>query len=158
MAMKLLWVCNMLPGDIREKVTGKTGSVFWVDHVLSDIRQKQIPLRILCRGGNARGELDNFCSYALFPQLPPQEYSSSQEEQFLQELKDYQPDVIHIWGSEYGHTWQWSMRQRKRECSTEQLSASRDSATFMNGTIAKVYRKGLLPDTPSGTLCEGITS
>lgn len=102
--MKLLWVCNMIPGEVQGKIYGKAGSGFWVDHVLSDIRERKIPLHILCRGGDARGELDEFCSFALFPAQLPQIYSEDLENFFLKELKSYCPDVIHIWGSEYGHT------------------------------------------------------
>ena len=102
--MKLLWVCNMIPGEVHGKIYGKAGSGFWVDHVLSDIRERKIPLHILCRGGDARGELDEFCSFALFPAQLPQIYSEDLENFFLKELKSYCPDVIHIWGSEYGHT------------------------------------------------------
>ena len=102
--MKLLWVCNMVPGDVRAKISGGSGSAYWIDHVLSDVRRRQIPLHILCRGGEARGALDNTCSFCLFPELPPQEYSVSLENLFLKELQTFQPDVIHIWGSEYGHT------------------------------------------------------
>lgn len=102
--MKLLWVCNMIPGEVQGKITGKPGSGFWIDHVLSDIRQRKIPLHILCRGGEDRGSLDECCSYALFPAYPPQKYFPELEETFLKELQTYQPDVIHIWGSEYSHT------------------------------------------------------
>ena len=102
--MKLLWVCNMVPGEIRAKVSGGSGSAYWVDHVLSGIRERKIPLRILCRGGEARGQLDESCSYVLFPALPPRQYSAQVESLFLQELRDFRPDVIHIWGTEYSHT------------------------------------------------------
>lgn len=102
--MKLLWVCNMVPGEVQEKITGKPGSGLWVDHVLSDIRNRKIPLHILCRGGDARGNLDEWCSYAQFPAYPPQQYHAELEAAFLRELQEYQPNVIHIWGSEYSHT------------------------------------------------------
>lgn len=102
--MKLLWVCNMVPGEVRAKVSGESGSAYWVDHVLSGVRERNIPLRILCRGGDARGQLDEHCSYVLFPEILPQQYSAELEAMFLQELEQFQPDVIHIWGSEYSHT------------------------------------------------------
>ena len=102
--MKLLWVCNMVPGEVRAKISGAGGSGFWIDHVLSGMRQRKIPMHILCRGGDARGQLDEQCSYALFPEVPPQQYSARLEATFLQELQQFQPDVIHIWGSEYSHT------------------------------------------------------
>lgn len=102
--MKLLWVCNMIPGEVRLMVSGEAGSAYWVDHVLSGVRERKIQLRILCRGGDTRGQLDDQCSYVLFPQLPPQQYSAALEATFFQELEQFQPDVIHIWGSEYSHT------------------------------------------------------
>ena len=102
--MKLLWVCNMIPGEVQGKIYGKAGSGFWVDHVLSGIRKEKISLHMLCRGGDARGQLDETCSYALFPAHPPHQYSQELEDFFLKELKYCQPDVIHIWGSEYSHT------------------------------------------------------
>ena len=102
--MKLLWICNMVPGEVRAKVSGENGSAYWIDHVLSDIRKRQIPLHILCRGGEASGVLDDTCSFRLFPELPPQQYSTPLENLFLKELQAFQPDVIHIWGSEYAHT------------------------------------------------------
>lgn len=102
--MKLLWVCNMVPGKIQEKIYGKGGSGLWVDHVLADVRKLQIPLRVLCRGGEARGALDENCSFTLFPQVPAHQYSDQVEELFFRELQEYRPDVIHIWGSEYSHT------------------------------------------------------
>lgn len=102
--MKVLWVCNTVPGDVQRAVSGKAGSAFWIDHVLSDVRQQGLTLHVLCRGGEARGQLDERCSYALFPAVPPQQYSGQLETMFLQELKAFRPDVIHIWGSEYSHT------------------------------------------------------
>lgn len=102
--MKLLWVCNAVPAQVRFHISGRSGSAFWIDHVLSDIREKKIALRILCRGGEGRGALDENCSYVLFPELPPHQYSEAVEALFLKEIREYEPDVIHIWGSEYSHT------------------------------------------------------
>lgn len=102
--MKLLWVCNTVPGEVQTKISGGIGSAYWIDHVLSDVRKRQIPLHILCRGGEGKGVLDENCSFCLFPQLPPQQYSNQLEDLFFKELQDFQPDVIHIWGSEYAHT------------------------------------------------------
>lgn len=102
--MKLLWVCNQIPGQVRKHLSGESGSALWVDRVFDGIRERKIPLHVLCRGGNARGQLDASCSYALFPEMLPQQYSQAVEDQFLRELQQYQPDVIHIWGTEYSHT------------------------------------------------------
>lgn len=102
--MKLMWVCNQIPGEVSMALCGEGGSALWVDHVLSDIRNQDISLHILCRGGEGRGQLDEACSFSLFPGVLPQEYAPRVEAQFLQELQQFQPDVIHIWGTEYSHT------------------------------------------------------
>lgn len=101
--MKLLWLCNMAPGIAREKM-GAGG--LWIDHVLSDLRQRSdITIRILFPGNDGRqGSFDERCSCRAFSFGLPYEYKPEQEELFQQELKSFQPDVIHIWGTEYAHT------------------------------------------------------
>lgn len=102
--MKLLWLCNVVPGDVQKKNSGNKSGGLWVDHVLSDLRQKDITIRILCPGNKEPGSLDDRCSYAFFQEGLPYVYLTELEEQFRKELETYRPDVIHIWGTEYGHT------------------------------------------------------
>ena len=102
--MKLLWLCNMMPEKVREIVTGKPGSGLWVDHVLSGLRAEGLRIHILCPGADARGSLDDNCSFAAFRGREPYRYLPEVEAFFLEELKTYRPDVIHIWGTEYAHT------------------------------------------------------
>jgi hypothetical protein len=73
--MKLLWLCNILPGEVKEKVTGKPGSGLWMDHVLSDLRKLQnMSIHIMCPYSRAvRGELDATCSYVTFQTKLPYE-------------------------------------------------------------------------------------
>ena len=104
--MKLLWLCNMTPGKIKEKISGKQVSGgLWVDHVLSDLRkQTDLSIHILCPGSGVRGELDENCSYATFQTGLPHEYRPELDGIFAEELTSFQPDVLHIWGTEYAHT------------------------------------------------------
>lgn len=102
--MKLLWLCNMAPSCVQEKISGKAGGGLWVDHVLSDLRKENIQIRILCPGSAVAGTVDDNCSYGLYSEGAPQIYLPELEKQFEQELKVFQPDVIHVWGTEYGHT------------------------------------------------------
>lgn len=101
--MKLLWLCNMAPGVAREKV-GAGG--LWIDHVLADLRQRQdITIRVLFPANDGRqSNPDERFSFASFAFGPPYLYRQDQEELFAQELRTFQPDVIHIWGTEYAHT------------------------------------------------------
>lgn len=104
--MKVLWLCNMMPGVVKQAITGKEGNGLWVDHVLHDLRQQEnLAIRVLCPGApHQTGGLDTSCSYSTFQTKAPYTYLPEVESRFRQELKAYQPDVIHIWGTEYAHT------------------------------------------------------
>ena len=103
--MRLLWLCNTAPGVVRSQISGKpAGAVNWVDHVLSGLRGRGLTLRILFRGEGGSGRLDDNCSYAAFSEPLPHRYYPELEKRFRQEIRAFQPDVIHSWGLEYGHT------------------------------------------------------
>ena len=99
--MKLMWLCNLAPGAVREQFSGKKSSGLWMDHVLTDLRaQKDLKLHILCPGETAEGKLDESCSYGCFTEGLPYVYLAELEERFRRELKEFAPDCIHIWGTE----------------------------------------------------------
>lgn len=103
--MRLLWLCNMVPGKIKEKLSGEAVSGgLWVDHVLSGLRRQGLTIHILCPGDGAGGELDERCGYTTFREGLPHVYLPALERGFEEELKKFRPDVIHIWGTEYAHT------------------------------------------------------
>ncbi|MDO5152006.1 MAG: glycosyltransferase family 4 protein [Eubacteriales bacterium] len=103
--MRLLWLCNMVPGKIKEKLSAEAASGgLWVDHVLSGLRRQGLTIHVLCPGDGARGALDERCSYTTFREGLPYVYLPELERDFEAELKKFRPDVIHIWGTEYGHT------------------------------------------------------
>lgn len=104
--MKLLWLCNMVPGAVQEKINGKQGGGLWVDSVLEGLRnRKDCVIRVLCLSSvETEGALDDTCSYATFTEGLPYVYMPELEERFRKELETFCPDVIHIWGTEFGHT------------------------------------------------------
>ena len=104
--MKLLWLCNRMPGAVKAHLEGKIGAGgLWVDHVLQDLRQQEnLTIHLLAPGGKQRGQLDEKCSFAFFETGLPYEYRAELENWFGTELGSFQPDVIHIWGTEYAHT------------------------------------------------------
>ena len=102
--MKALWLCNNAPGMVRSALSGKQESqVNWLDHVLQDLLDQGITLRILYRGSGAPGQIDAQFSYAPVPETPAHIYQPQLEDRFRRELWDFQPDVIHSWGVEYHH-------------------------------------------------------
>ena len=104
--MKLLWLCNMVPGKVKEAVSGgSTGGGLWVDSVLEGLLGREdLNIRILCPGDGGEGNVSERCSYAFFSEGLPYVYLTELETQFRGELDTFQPDVIHVWGTEYGHT------------------------------------------------------
>ena len=103
--MKLLWLCNMVPGAVKEAITGKEGNGLWVDHVLQDLRgQKDLTIRIFCPYSEEKsGDLDDRCSYRTFLTKLPHQYLPELEVRFQKELEEFRPNVIHSWGVEYAH-------------------------------------------------------
>ena len=104
--MKLLWLCNMVPGAVRKAMTGKDGNGLWTDHVLQDLRSHaDLTIRILCPDSSrSSGNVDAQCSYATFATKLPYQYLPETEAMFRRELEQFKPDVVHIWGTEYAHT------------------------------------------------------
>lgn len=99
--MKLLWLCNMAPGFVRKE----DGKGLWMDHVLAGLRRQNITMRILFPGQEAKqGSVHEACSFVSFKSALPYRYIPEQELLFEKELQEFQPDVIHIWGTEYAHT------------------------------------------------------
>ena len=103
--MRLLWLCNIAPGTVKEKLYGGASiGGLWIDHVLSDLMEEDLELRILCPGKPGQGKLNDRVDYATFQESCAYRYEEKLEARFRREIRDFQPDVLHIWGSEYGHT------------------------------------------------------
>ena len=103
--MRLLWLCNIAPGAVKEKLYGGASiGGLWIDHVLSDLMKEDLELRILCPGKPGQGKLNDRVDYSTFQEPCAYRYEEELEARFRREIRDFQPDVLHIWGSEYGHT------------------------------------------------------
>lgn len=103
--MKLLWLCNIAPGAVNRALGNKGGDGLWTDHVLTALQQEDITIRVLCPDASgASGEVNDRCSFRTFCRKLPHEYQNEVERCFREELLAFQPDVIHIWGTEYAHT------------------------------------------------------
>ena len=84
--MRLLWLCNVAPSEVRQAAGGRPGSGWWLDHAFSDLRNTGIPMRVLYPEETGRGELDDKCSYATFRRPDRHKYDPAMEAFFRQEL------------------------------------------------------------------------
>lgn len=100
-----MWLCNMAPGAIRAAVGGADRGALWMDHVFDDLRTHALPMRVLFASAEAfSGTLDAQVSYASYSENAEYLYTPELENVFAEEVRTFDPDVIHIWGTEYGHT------------------------------------------------------
>lgn len=115
--MRILWLCNLMPGKVKEALEGrKSAGGLWVDSVLAGLRREGETIHILCPGGETRGALDEKCTYATFREGLPYVYLPELERLFEEEIRIFQPEVIHIWGTEYGHTLAMMNAAEKQGC------------------------------------------
>lgn len=148
--MKLLWLCNLLPSAVRESAGKKPGSGLWMDSVLDGLRQREnVTVKVICQGSeDGEGKIDDRLSYLLFRNAPPHRARPELNARFEAVLKDFQPDVIHIWGTEYPHTL--AMLQ-----ACENLDMLDRTAVSIQGLchiLARHYTEGLLP-----SVCRSFT-
>ncbi len=148
--MKILWLCNMIPGDVKKAITGKEGNGLWVDHVLADLRREEdLSIRILCPDAvEQSGVLDEHCSYATFTRKAPYQYLTENEARFRSQLQEFAPDVIHIWGTEYAHTLAM-VRAAQSEVFLDRVVIS------IQG-LCSIYARHFVEGVPSGTV-HGMT-
>jgi len=133
--MKLLWLCNMVPGAVKKAITGKDGNGLWVDHVLQDLRrQENLEIRVFCPYKKEKsGALDERCSYRTFRNKLPHQYLPELEERFRQELEEFQPDVIHSWGVEYAHSLAMANAAEKVGCLDKMAVSIQGLCCFIAG-------------------------
>lgn len=150
--MKILWLCNMIPSAVSSARGAGSGGGLWIDHVLEDIRaQKGITLRLLCPGGEETGRVDGQTDYALFTEGAPQHYRKPLEDRFCEMLASFAPDVIHIWGTEYGHTLAmvnaaWRLNLQSRVVISIQGLCSIYARHYSEGVPEKICRRYSLRD------------
>lgn len=138
--MRLLWLCNLMPGIVREALEGKArAGGLWVDSVLSGLRREGESIHILCPGGENRGSLDEKVSYVTFREGLPYVYLPELKTLFGEEIRAFQPDVIHIWGTEYGHTL--AMMNAAEKCGM--LSHTVVSIQGLCSVIERHYTEGI---------------
>jgi len=119
--MRVLWVCNVLPPLVAEKLN-KTGSnkEGWISGALkrilkdADNGETDIELTIAYPVSSIADEQDgrvqfdngyrvNVCGY-YEDQTRPEDYCMSMENRFSKIIDTFSPYIIHVFGTEFGHT------------------------------------------------------
>lgn len=115
---KVLWVCNiMLPAIARELHLPYSNREGWLSGIFERVREKDAPFELgVCfpveslPENLAHKEADSFLvqgvkCYAFLERLgEPEHYDAALEGRFADIFRDFQPDILHIFGTEFPHT------------------------------------------------------
>lgn len=109
---KVLWICNiMLPAIGQELNLPYSNREGWLSGIFERVQKKEAPfvLGICFPLGDAAGVkrllVRNVTCYAFAEDLNrPEIYDARMEGDFKQIIEDFEPDLIHIFGTEFPHT------------------------------------------------------
>lgn len=101
--MKILWSVNTVLPDIAEKLNLRRGhAISWVDAMRNElIKRKDIKLAIVCHGGFRVTRIKIYIEDKVVYYVLP--FFCDYYDCWANILEDFQPDVIHIYGTERKH-------------------------------------------------------
>lgn len=111
--MKVLWLCNIVLPDFCNEF-GFKKNVFggWLSGMLMELGKIDnidigLVFPIMDKKYLKKGILNEFKYYSIHSEMNSQQhidYSENMVDEFEYILKDFNPDIIHVWGTEYPHT------------------------------------------------------
>jgi glycosyltransferase involved in cell wall biosynthesis len=107
--MKILWVCGLVLNDFTEEFgIRKRPNGTWMENLYHALDNTDIEIG-LCfpiydEHRRKNSKLNGVCYYSFNGKMDSELYSEEMKDEFIDILNDFQPDVIHIWGSEYTHS------------------------------------------------------
>lgn len=106
--MKVLWLCNIvLPDFSGEFGLRKHHTGGWLTGMLHQLEDREdLDIAVCCPIIDPERAKDGLCGKHKYYSFPffSSEYHNEVQERFQVIVKEYAPDVIHIWGTEYPHT------------------------------------------------------
>lgn len=108
--MKILWLCNIVLPELCENFgLKKTNAGGWLTGMWQELKKIEnielgICVPIIDKFRRKDGQKDNYL-YFSFPYQREKNISEEQKKRFEEILEEFTPDIIHIWGTEYHHTW-----------------------------------------------------
>lgn len=97
--MRILWVCNKPPMPVVQ-AAGIRGSNFggWLDSSVTDLLNISTNIiKVLYLDRTLADGVDGNLCFASFTDLVTEDW-------FFNQIKDFRPQVIHVWGTEYPHS------------------------------------------------------
>lgn len=141
--MKILWLCNIVPVMLAEKIgMEKPFDGGWISSGLKAMKEQgELEIAVCFPQTISRkvlvGQTEGIQYYGFPPtKCPEEQYDRKLEDTLKNIISDYQPDIVHIWGTEYAHSLamakKWAQPERTI-CSIQGVCAA----------IAENYRAGI---------------
>ncbi len=107
--MKVLWLCNTVPPEICEIFRfRKRYYEGWITGMLDEVKSNKDIILALClpiRNPERMADGNTGCyRYYSFLSTGAEDISEDLIDRFCEIINDFAPDVVHIWGSEYGQS------------------------------------------------------
>ena len=109
--MRILWLCSTMTPRIAEVLGVKSATnVSWIVNALEQLKKDNtnklaISFPMKTDGSVISGSVDGMNYYAFNkPSNKMLNYDEENDNQLSYIINDFQPEVIHIWGTEYPHT------------------------------------------------------
>lgn len=108
--MKILWLCNLVLPELSSEFGLKIYQAGgWLTGLWTELKkdaslQLGICLPIYDKHRMKDGKRENYKYYSFHADIKEHTLSTAKE-RFIKILEDFKPDVIHIWGTEYLHSW-----------------------------------------------------
>lgn len=145
---RILWICNiMLPAIGQELGLPYSNREGWLSGIFEKVRKKEAPFTLgICfplgeteirKLKEKKFSIEGAVCYAFEENLStPEVYDAGMEDVFREIIRDFSPDVVHIFGTEFPHTLAAVRAFRKPERTLIGIQG-------LCGEIAKVYMAGL---------------
>lgn len=111
--MRVLWVCNIVLPRIAEKLgmpkSNKEGWLSGISEAMLSEKENRVTLGVCFPVEQEKdgicGEADGLSYYGFYEDtVHPENYDEGLEGRLAKILEDFQPDVVHVFGTEFPHT------------------------------------------------------
>lgn len=107
--IRVLWLCNLMPGFIAKALglpgTNKEGWIAGMSSVVRSHNDIELAFAFPCNQAGMQGRIKDISYYGFLEDGDhPESYDDRLEEQLVKICEEYNPQVIHCFGTEYPHT------------------------------------------------------
>ncbi len=107
--MKILWITNMLIGELSKAIHGRTSNGLWIEAALFEFQKQnehEIVIATVGKITKTRKLKEENVTYYLVPDSNRTHYNPNKvknQRAWMEIINNEKPDLIHIWGTEFKH-------------------------------------------------------